>query len=46
MKWTLHRYLLKELLPSFFLGLVGFTFILLTGRILQLTELFVNKGIP
>jgi lipopolysaccharide export system permease protein len=46
MKWTLYRYLLKELLPSFFLGLVGFTFILLTGRILQLTELFVNKGIP
>ncbi len=28
------------------LGLVGFTFILLTGRILQLTELFVNKGVP
>jgi len=46
MKLTLHRYLLKELFPSFLLGLVGFTFILLTGRILQLTELFVNKGIP
>jgi lipopolysaccharide export system permease protein len=46
MKWTFYRYLLKELFPSFFLGLVGFTFILLTGRILQLTELFVNKGIP
>jgi lipopolysaccharide export system permease protein len=46
MKWTLYRYLMKELLPSFLLGVVGFTFILLTGRILQLTELFVNKGIP
>jgi len=46
MKWTLYRYLTKELLPSFCLGLVGFTFILLTGRILQLTELFVNKGVP
>ena len=46
MKWTLYRYLLKELAPAFFLGLVGFTFILLTGRILQLTELFVNKGVP
>lgn len=46
MKMTLYRYLMKELIPSFFLGLVGFTFILLTGRILQLTELFVNKGIP
>ncbi len=32
--------------PSFLLGLAGFTFILLTGRILQLTDLFVNKGIP
>ena len=46
MNWTLYRYLLKELFPSFLLGLVGFTFILLSGRILQLTELFVNKGIP
>ena len=46
MMWTLYRYLLKELLPSFLLGVVGFTFLLLTGRILQLTELFVNKGIP
>jgi lipopolysaccharide export system permease protein len=46
MKWTLYRYLLKELAPAFFLGLIGFTFILLTGRILQLTELFVNKGVP
>jgi lipopolysaccharide export system permease protein len=46
MKKTLYRYLLKELFPSFLLGLAGFTFVLLTGRILQLTELFVNKGIP
>src|SRR5512136_1811233 len=46
MKVTLYRYLGKELLTSFALGLAGFTFILLTGRILQLTELFVNKGIP
>lgn len=46
MKVTLYRYLLKELFPAFALGLVGFTFVLLTGRILQLTELFVNKGIP
>ena len=46
MMWTLYRYLLKELAPAFFLGLIGFTFILLTGRILQLTELFVNKGVP
>ncbi len=46
MKLTLYRYLMKELFPSFLLGLFGFTFVLLTGRILQLTELFVNKGVP
>ncbi len=46
MKVTLYRYLIKEILPAFILGLLGFNFILLTGRILQLTELFVNKGIP
>ena len=46
MKRTLYFYLIKELFPAFLLGLIGFTFILLTGRILQLTELFVNKGVP
>lgn len=45
MKPTLYRYLIRELIPSFFLGLAGFTFVLFTGRILQLTELLVNKGI-
>lgn len=45
MKKTFYLYLWRELLPPFLLGLSGFTFILLTGRILQLTELFVNKGI-
>ena len=46
MKRTLSIYLLKEMVPAFLIGLTGFTFILLTGRILQLTELFVNKGVP
>ena len=46
MKRTLYFYLIKELSPAVLLGLIGFTFILLTGRILQLTELFVNKGVP
>ncbi|HEX7372731.1 MAG TPA: LPS export ABC transporter permease LptF [Thermodesulfobacteriota bacterium] len=46
MKKTLYFYLIKELFPAFILGLIGFTFILLTGRIVQLTELFVNKGVP
>lgn len=45
MKKTFYRYIWQELFPPFFLGLLGFMFILLTGRILQLTELFVNKGI-
>lgn len=46
MKRTLYFYLLKEIIPAFLLGLFGFTLVLLTGRILQLTELFVNKGVP
>ena len=46
MKRTLYLYLIKELFPAFLLGLIGFTFILLTGRIVQLMELFVNKGVP
>jgi len=46
MKRTLYLYLLRELVPAFSLGVIGFTFVLLTGRILQLTELLVNKGIP
>ena len=46
MKRTLYLYLLRELVPAFSLGVIGFTFVLLTGRILQLTELLVNKGVP
>jgi len=46
MKRTLYFYLIKELFPAFLLGLIGFTSVLLTGRIVQLTELFVNKGVP
>ncbi len=46
MKGVLHRYLATELGISFALGLVGFTLVLITGRILQLTELLVNKGAP
>jgi lipopolysaccharide export system permease protein len=45
MKRTLYAYLLKETIPAFVLSLFGFTLVLLTGRILQLTELFVNKGV-
>jgi len=45
MKRVLHRYIAKELFSSFFLGLVGFTLVLITGRILQLADFLVNKGI-
>ena len=43
---TLTRYLIAEILPPFFLGLLTFTFILLIARILKLVELIVTRGIP
>lgn len=43
---TLTRYLIGEILPPFFLGLLTFTFILLIARILKLVELIVTRGIP
>jgi lipopolysaccharide export system permease protein len=43
---TLNRYLISEILPSFFFGLVAFTFILLIARILKLVELVVTRGVP
>jgi len=46
MKRTLYVYPLKETIPAFVLSLFGFPLVLLTGRILQLMELFVNKGVP
>jgi lipopolysaccharide export system permease protein len=36
----------SEILPPFFLGLMAFTFILLTGRMLKLVELLVTRGVP
>jgi lipopolysaccharide export system permease protein len=44
-KKTLYAHILKELLSPFILGLLIFTFILLTNRILKLMDLVVNKGI-
>jgi lipopolysaccharide export system permease protein len=43
---TLSRYLISEILPPFFFGLVGFTFFLLIARILKLVELIVTRGVP
>lgn len=43
---TLYRYTLTELLLPFVLGLTLFTFVLLLTRLLKLTELVVNRGLP
>jgi lipopolysaccharide export system permease protein len=43
---TLTRYLLSEIVPPFFFGLLTFTFVLLIARILKLVELIVTRGIP
>jgi len=43
---TLFRYLIGEVLPPFFLGLLAFTLIILIGRILRLIELVVTRGVP
>jgi lipopolysaccharide export system permease protein len=42
----LSRYIGREAIIPFFLGLVIFTFILFTARILKLVELVVNRGVP
>ncbi len=39
------RLILKEMTAAFVLGLMIFTFVLLTNRILRLVELIVNKGV-
>lgn len=43
---TLDRYIFRELLVPFLLGLGVFTFVLLIARILKLVELVVNRGVP
>ena len=45
MRKIIHIYILKEMLPNFLTSLVVFTFIVLAGRILQLTEWMVNHGV-
>lgn len=42
----LASYLLRESLAPYLLALLVFTFILLTSRILQLTEAVVGRGVP
>lgn len=43
---VLDRYILRELLVPFLLGLAIFTSVLLIARILKLVELVVNRGVP
>jgi lipopolysaccharide export system permease protein len=42
----LSRYIITEILPPFFFGLLAFTFVLLIARILKLIELVVTRGVP
>ena len=41
----LDRYIIKEFVPPFLLGLLLFTFVLLINKLYRLTELVVNKGV-
>ena len=41
----LNRYILREIAVSFCMILLVLTFVLLMGRILQLMDLMINKGI-
>lgn len=43
---TLHRYVLREMLVPFALGIVVFTLILFMQQILKLVEMILNKGVP
>ncbi|PYM55276.1 MAG: LPS export ABC transporter permease LptF, partial [Candidatus Rokuibacteriota bacterium] len=42
----LDRYLLKELVPPFLIGLFVFTFLLVIDKIFDLVDLIINKGVP
>lgn len=45
MRKTINRYILKEISLPFFMLLLILTFVLLMGRILQLMDLMINKGV-
>ncbi len=45
MKKTAYLYILKEILPVFFIGLMTFTVLLLMDKILKLIEMIVNRGV-
>jgi lipopolysaccharide export system permease protein len=41
----LDRYLIKETIPNFFLGLLVFTFVMLMNNILVMAEILITKGV-
>jgi lipopolysaccharide export system permease protein len=41
-----HRYIFREIIVPFALGLSLFTFVLLIARLIKLIELVVNRGVP
>lgn len=43
---TLTGYIVGEIIPPFLVGLLAFTLILLTARIVRLIELVVSRGVP
>jgi lipopolysaccharide export system permease protein len=45
MPLIIHRYLIKEVLSPFFLGLLAFTAIVFSGRLLFITRMILVKGI-
>ncbi|MBW1973133.1 MAG: LptF/LptG family permease, partial [Deltaproteobacteria bacterium] len=46
MKKILSIYIIKELIPPFLLGILIFTSIFLLGKLLDLVEMVLNKGVP
>jgi len=40
------RYILKEIIPPFLIGLVVYSFVLLMDQILRLSELLIARGVP
>ena len=40
------RYILREVIPPFLVGLVLVTFVLLMNQVLLLAEIFIDKGVP
>ena len=42
----LDRYVLREVVPPFLVGLLLVTFVLLMNQVLLLAELFIDKGVP